>query len=553
LFKISIFIKITGADTGVVLKQYFKNSYSILLLIWSISVSFWGCATVPLPKTVNTDYDVIVVGAGMGGLSGAAHVAVGGKRVLLLEQHYKVGGCASSFVRGDFAFDTALHEMSLGGGDGFLRNIIDKAGVLDKVKMIRIPSLGKSIFPGMEIEQKEGVENFIEELVLHWPGEEENIRKYFATIKDMSIEASELRDVFFGSPLKSMFLKMAIPFKQHTLAKYNNNTLQEVLDDFFTDDKLKAAVAQFWLYHGPPPSNQWALIYMMGQYSYVQNGGWQFVGSSSSLSDAYAERIRELGGEIKTGTLVNSINISDGHVTGVTTDDGTTYTSRYVISNADPFQTFYKLVGKDKTPKKIVKQLEKMVPSTSLAGVYLGLDVPASYWGINDYEIFYNTSWDHELMYKKMIEGKWDEGALSMTFYSNLPDSYYAPEGMGAIVLHSYSAYDYWSDDEKEYEKQKEHMIDTLINMANDIMPGIRDHIVYQEGMTPKTINHYTLNYKGAPYGMDFTIEQKDRMEIKTPIAGLYLAGSWVFPSHSVGMAQVSGYMAAKSILKNDK
>jgi phytoene dehydrogenase-like protein len=210
-------------------------------------------------------------------------------------------------------------------------------------------------------------------------------------------------------------------------------------------------------------------------------------------------------------------------------------------------------VGKNKTPRKIIRQLENMKPSTSLAGVYLGLDVPASFWGISDYEIIYNKSWDYDQIYDSMIKGEWEDGMVSMTFYSNLPDDYYAPEGKGALVLHAYSDYDYWSDDEDKYNSQKEHMMDTLIKMAEDIMPGLSKHIIYQEGMTPKTIAHYTLNYKGAPYGMDFTVDQSDRMDIQTPVPGLYMAGSWAFPAHSVAMAQVSGYMAAKSIIKEDQ
>ncbi|MBN2343160.1 MAG: NAD(P)/FAD-dependent oxidoreductase [Deltaproteobacteria bacterium] len=512
-----------------------------------------GCGATPLRSTVDTDYDVIVIGSGMGGLSAAAHLAVDKKKVLVLEQHFKVGGCTSSFVRGDYAFDTALHEMSIGGGHGFVRDLMARAGVLDKVTMIRAPSLGRSVFPDAEILQAEGVEEFQSILIEKWPSEEAGIRAYFQLLEQMSNEVSELRGIFMGNPLKALFTKMAIPLRQRTLAKYYKSTLQEVLDEYFVDDRLKAAVAQFWVYHGPPPSEQWAIIYMVAQYSYVKNGGWQFLGSSSSLAEAYADSIREKGGTIMTDTLVTKIIVENGKVHGVETADGQRFSSRYVVSNADPFQTFYKLVGEDKTPRKVIKQLHEIKPSTSLAGVYLGLDVPAAYWGIDDYEIFYNHSWDADEMFDAMVNARYDEGVVSITFYSNLPDDFYAPPDKAAIVLHTYSDYDYWSDDEATYEKQKEHMMSSLIDVAENIMPGLSEHIVYKEGMTPKTIHHYTMNYKGAPYGMDFNVEQRDRFEIQTPIAGLYMAGSWAFPSHAVSMAQVSGFMAAQMIVKEDE
>lgn len=522
-------------------------------LILGAAVGLMACGATPIRSTTQTDYDVIVVGAGMGGLSAGAHLAVAGKRVLLLEQHFKVGGCASSFVRGEYAFDTALHEMSIGGGHGFVTDLMEKAGVLSEVEMIRVPELGRSIFPGKEFLQAEGIEAFKAVLKEHWPKEEQGIDKYFALLERMSEEVAELRGLFMGNPIKSLFTKMAIPLRQRTLAKYYKSTVQEVLDEHFHDEKLKAAIAQFWVYHGPPPSKQWAIIYMVGQYSYLKNGGWQFKGASSSLSEAYADSIRKHGGTVKTSTMVNKIIVEDGKVHGVVTADGEKYSSRFVVSNADPFQTFFKLVGEEKTPRDIKKRLHEMEPSKSLAGVYLGLDVPIAYWGIDDYEIFYNASWDHEAMYEAMIDGRYDEGMLAMTFYSNLPDDFYAPADKGAMVLNTYSDFDYWSDDEHIYEKQKEHMISELIKMAEKVMPGLSEHIVYREGMTPKTIHHYTMNYKGAPYGMAIDVPQRDRFENKTDIAGLYMAGSWAFPAHSVGMAQVSGFMVSEMIVKSDK
>ena len=527
--------------------------YCVVLLLVLGASGLMGCGAVPLPKTVTTDYDAIIIGSGMGGLSAATHLAVDGKKVLLLEQHFKLGGCTSSFVRGDYAFDTALHEMSLGGGNGFVKTLLEQAGVLDKVEMIRIPELGRSIYPDFEFVHPEGIDEYKAALIKRWPEEEPGIEAYFALLEQISTEVSELRGVFLGNPLKALFTKMAIPLRQRTLAKYYKKSIQEVLDEFFHGDKLKSVVAQFWLYHGPPPSEQWAIIHLVAQYTYLKNGGWQFKGSSSALAEAYGDRIEELGGEILTNTLVTKILVEDGRVRGVETEEGERFTSRYVVSNADPYQTFYKLVGEDKTPRKVARQLHEMKPSTSLAGVYLGLDVPAQYWGIDDYEIFYNSEYNHDEMFDAMVNARYSEGIVSVTFYSNLPDDFYAPKDKAAIVLHTYSDYDYWSDDEVIYEKQKDQMIDSLIKVAENIMPGLREHIVYQEGMTPKTIHHYTLNFKGAPYGMDFNVPQRNRFDIETPIAGLYMAGAWAFPAHGVAMAQASGFMAAKIISKRDK
>ena len=70
--------------------------------------------------------------------------------------------------------------------------------------------------------------------------------------------------------------------------------------------------------------------------------------------------------------------------------------------------------------------------------------------------------------------------------------------------------------------------------------------------MTPRTIESFTMNYKGVPYGWDFTVDQSDRLPLETGIGGLYLAGAWAWPAHSVAMTQLSGYLAASLILSQD-
>ena len=124
-----------------------------------------------------------------------------------------------------------------------------------------------------------------------------------------------------------------------------------------------------------------------------------------------------MGGIVRTGTLVTSIIVEGNQARGVVTEHGETYSSRYVVSNADPFQTFFKLVGEDKTPKKYAKRIRKMKPGNSVVGVYLGLDVEPSFWNCTDHEIFYNTSLDADENYRNMMEGNYSRAACAITYY----------------------------------------------------------------------------------------------------------------------------------------
>jgi phytoene dehydrogenase-like protein len=512
----------------------------------------FGCTAIrSANKDAGTDYDAVVVGAGMGGLSAATHLAVGGMRVLVLEQHYKVGGCTSAFRRGDFRFDAALHEMAAGGGreTPLIVTLLEKAGIRDDVKLIRIGELGRSIFPDFEFTTPNGEREMVAAMSARWPKEAASAERFRELMSRVHDEIGALRNLYLGNPVKAMLTKLAVPLRQRTLFEYRSATLAEVMDELFEDPQAKAVASQFWSYHGPPPEKQWALIYLAAHYGYLINGAWQIAGSSQALSDAYAARIEELGGKVMTGTRVAKILVEGGRVRGVETAAGERFTAKYVVSNADPFQTFYGLVGADKTPVSVLRKLERMKPSNSLAGVYLGLDVPIDHFGVPDYEIFLNTSLDAGAMYENAMAGRYEQGFATVTLYSNLGDPFYAPPGKSVVTINTYSNKALWPAPGPEYAAKKREMIDALEHMAERVLPGIRDHIEVEVGMTPRTIESYTLNYDGVPYGWDFTPEQHARMEIPTPIDGLYMAGAWTWPAHSVGMAQVSGFFAARMIL----
>ncbi len=526
----------------------------ILLMLMLFSIS--GCTTKNIPSQ-KTDYDVIIVGAGMGGLSAAAHLAVKGQKVLVLEKHNRVGGSTSNFTRGEFTFDTALHEMA-GGGPGKLDRglyqLLKTTGVDKKVELYEVPHFYRSIFPGVDITLPPNWEGFKNELKKKWPEESRGIDTFHKICADLYGDMMELRDLFRYGSARSALTQAMVPVRQPTFFKWKDRTVKDLMDHCFKNEEIKAVVSQLWVYYGAPVETESALIYMAASESYLSDGAWHVKGTSLALAEGYAARIRELGGTVKTSTLVTKIILEDGVATGVQTADGRKYTARYLVANTDPYQLAYKLIGKENLPARYIEKLESLKAANSLFGVYLGLNIDLKALGYQDTEIVYNTYLNSTKNYDAMMKGDFEKGAVTITIYSNLSDPVYAPRGKSVVKLDAYSDISIWPKDRAAYNPLKAQKVDELIALAAKVIPEIKDpkNIIIKEGYTPRTIETYTLNRGGVVYGFDLTPDQWQKIPNTTPIDNVFIASNWSQAWHGVCSSQINGWRAARLILDKE-
>jgi prolycopene isomerase len=526
-----------------------------ILVILAVSISLFaanGCGAKEEP-TNEAQYDVIIVGGGMAGLSAGAHLASKGLKVLLLEQHHKVGGCATNFKRGNFTFEVALHELAGGG----LFQLMDLCGVKEKVELYPLPDLYRSIFPGdptIDMTMPANWEGWDGALKAKWPEESEGVDKLHKLSTEVFADIMDVKDLFRYSGAKKLFKTLSVPIKHPELVKWSKRTLAELLDYCFTGEDIKAVVSQFWIYYGAPIPDEIAILTLAANEVFLTEGAWHVKGTSQALSDAYAERIEELGGDVKTGTLVTKVIIEDGVATGVQTEYGDTYTGRYVVCNTDPYQMVFKLVGEDNFPASYVKKLKELKPANSLFVTYLGLNIDLKKLGYTDTEIFYNTSKDTVAVYDNMMKNDFKDGLLSITIYSNYGDPIYAPPGKSLVALLEFSDYDSWPKDRDEYLKMKDEKAQEVIDLAAKVIPELAEpgNIEVMEVMTPVTLQEFTMNYHGIPYGFYINLDQWKKIPVDTPIDNLYIASSWTQSWHGVGSAQINGWMAARLIMDRE-
>ena len=498
------------------------------------------------PKGRKDDWDVIVIGSGLGGLACAAAFARKGFRPLVLEQHDKPGGYATAFRRpGGFLFDVSLHSTGAGMRNG-VRNLIGGFPEITSVEFLPHPNLYRAIYPEHDIRVPQAdIPGYVKMLGELFPGEEAGIQ---GLIDDMAAFSGDInRYLGTGRPDNSR-----LPSEFPHLFKNAGKTWGQMVDARIKDPKLKTLLSAQWVYYGLPPSRLASFYYALPNYGYLRQGGYYPEGRSQTISDAFVSFIEAKGGKVLLNTRVDKILLKDGAAIGVTTADKAEYRARAVVSNASARHTFDTLVGDSAPLGDYGKRMSTFSPSLSSFIVFLGLkkDLTAQL-KIPDTEIFVEPSYDLDANYEASKRADIENCGFCLTLYDNVfPE--YSPKGKNTIAIIALQGFDHWEKFEGDYKNgqkatyraEKERMAKILIERTEKkLMPGLSKAIAVKEVGTPLTNIRYTGSYRGAVYGWDQTVDNSGgtRVGHSTPIKNLYLAGAWSMPGHGFGAVLYSG------------
>lgn len=509
------------------------------------------------PGTGGPPYDAVIIGAGLGGLSCAAAFARQGYKPLLLEQHRIPGGYATSFKRpGGFVFDASLHSTTVGERNG-IANLIPGFPEIKDVTFVPHRTLYRAIYPEHDIRVlHKDLAGYIQLLQQNFPDDKEDISDLFKAMKGYTDELNRYQQA--GGRIDMSRMAKDFPY----LMKNINRTWGAMMDEYLKNPRLKAVVTGLWGYYGLPPSKLASIYYVMPTIGYMQEGGYYPIGTSQKISDALAAFITSQGGQIKYRTRVERILVKDHAAYGVKTRDGSEYLAKVVVSNANAYDTFHKMLNEKEYLKKYLDKMATYTASASSFQVWLGLKKDLiGELGIEDTEIFYYTGYDPEADYMHMLNGDTSKQGFGMTLYDNLYKGY-SPEGKNTINIMNLQGYARWEKFEEDYflgkkdayRREKERLADELIQKAEEtLMPGLIKAIEIKEIATPLTNVRYTSNYRGAIYGWDQTLDNSmpRRLAPKTPIRNLYLAGAWTQPGGGYGACLPSGLMCFGQIMQD--
>ena len=476
------------------------------------------------------DYNVVIIGSGIGGLVCAGILANKGLNVLVIEKNQGPGGYLTSFKRKGFIFDSAVDCFSGLDESGAIRRLLKELGLESEIEFINVDPIRESIFPGIRVKTWSSVSRYIEDLKTLFPSEKK-IDSFFEKMGEIYSEISR-------------WASGIIQFKEgntdftNIFLKYGRLTYKDLMDDYLYDERLKSILSDRCSFLGLPPSKISAISMISLLMSYFMSGAYRPVGGCQKLSDLLVAGIKKKGGQIIFKSEVSRINRRGNRVVSVMTTNETEYCADFYVSNIDYINTF-SMLGE----KYIFEAQEKFNEygiSPSFFILYIGTKADLGLLG-NSSSIGYFPSFDMEGAFD--FKNSFTETTPIGLTIPTISDHSMAPRNSHSIMVHHLTDYAYT----KSWKEEKKRLSEVIIRMAEKVIPGIRDQAVHIESASPFTLERYTANIRGAAYGWQPVPGVRP---IKTGIENLYLAGHWHGLGGGIIAATYSGFITAREILR---
>ena len=503
-------------------------------------------------------YDAIIIGSGLGGLASAQLLANTGKKVLVLERHYVLGGFTHVFKRKGFEWDVGVHYIGeVHRKHSVLRRLFDHLtdGELQWAEMGEV--YDRIMFGDEEYPFRTGVQNFKDDLKARFPKEKQAIDRYVDLVFQV-VKAS--RNFFVEKGLGDVASFVGGRFLRHKYMQFARRTTYDVLSELTSDPKLIGVLTgQYGDYGLPPRQSSFAMHASLVKHYFA--GGSYPVGGSSRIADLIAPRIEAKGGTLLVNASVEEIVVEGGKAAGVKMEDGRVLRSDLVISNAGVLNTFGRLLGEEgKAKVGVDDKLSTLRPSLAHSSLYIGLEgtseslnLPkANYW-------LYPDDYDHDRVMERFEK---DNDAPLPVVYISFPsakDPTFQERHPGKSTIEIVTLMPYervakwagqpWKKRGDEYEALKEAYAQRMLAHLYRVEPQVKDAITYTELSTPLSTQHFTAYQSGEIYGLTHDPNRFEQrfLKPKTNLGGLYLTGQDICTA-GVGGALVAGFLTASAI-----
>jgi all-trans-retinol 13,14-reductase len=482
-----------------------------------------------------SEFDVIVIGSGMGGMTTATALSRLEHKVLLLEQAQSIGGLTHSFSREGFSWDVGLHYCGLFGRDQSAGKILDwlSGGTIE------FRSVGTVYdtlhFPdGFDISVARPEAAYKMELKDRFPDNAAEIDTYFEAIQSAETVATMVAG---GRSVPEPFRAAQRWLNRRKIERWVGRT------------------AQWGTYGGKPKEASFGVHAIIMRH-YLEGAGYP-VGGASSIAAGLVPVIEAAGGSARPATPVAAILFEDGKAIGVRTSAGEEFKAPAVVSSIGAGETVKRLLPEDICEQEWAREIASFKPAVCHFEVYLGFEGDIARHGATRSNHWFHENWDTD-------DGIWavaDGSPIPMLFTSfpSLKDPEHDPGPSNrhtgqAMVWADWSSVAEFADREPgelaaEWTAFKQDVEAKMMAFFEEKFPALAPLVVYRELGTPLATAAFTRHEKGGFYGVEATPRRmlSDALAARTPVSGLFLTGQDVMTPGIAG-ALAGGMLGAAAI-----
>lgn len=489
---------------------------------------------------------VIIIGAGLAGLSAGCYAQLNGYQSTIMEHHSEPGGVAAAWRRKDYLIDGGIHFIMGNKPGTALHEMFCQLGILPDCKLVEMKDYGVLIDEksGYRLEINGDLTRFRRDLINIAPADLDGINALMEGARIM--QAIDLSTAGMSNPpeLASFLDGIKDLWKMRKVLKYfsggYNQTIEHWGQNYISSPLARQILNRLFL----PQAPVWFIMMLLAllanrDLAYLAGGCKEFV-------NLMVQKYLSLGGNISYKSTVDKILAENHRASGVRLSDGSEYRADYIISAADAYSTIFKMLSGRYADTEIISRFDRWP-------LYHPL-VMASYGVKREFED--EITFQMIELQEPIGEGKREIPVLMVRIFNY--SSYFTPPGKTVIQVEYDSEWDYWyelyKDNRSGYNLEKERLAGEILGRLDKHFPGISNTVEVVDVATPVTTWRYTCNYHGSWGG--WLITPNNMMGVKRTLPGLQnfvMAGQWVMPGGGVPSSLYSGRHAVQLLCHKDR
>ncbi len=508
-------------------------------------------------------FDVLIIGAGISGLTSAALLSKAGLKVGVLERHYLIGGYLQGFERKEFVFDTAIHWLNQCGEDGTVTRLFRHIGD-DYPRAQVMQRIQRHIGDHHDYLLSNDPEVLRKRLIADFPEDEKGINRFFKEARKIAEISKKFARLFRSTETMSAFEKIrfnmrramiGFPLVKHVFYS-GEKGMEKGLGKYFSNPELKQLFCA-----------ERDLLSCLFPIAWAYNSDYQNppIGGSQAFPKWLQTRIDVINGsKVILSADVKEIYTENNRFTGlryVHRHKEYKATAKFLIAACDVEKLYRELLPEQQFTHPFLEKLDNSEFYSSSVTISVALDCTAESLGFgSELTLICNDSSTRD----EHSSGDPHKSAISV-LAPTVRDKTLSPEDKGTLTLYvpAWMQYaDYWHTERNEkgefvrtdaYKQFKDEYAQIIIDrVAEKMCPTLRDHIRFYEVATPITYYRYTHNREGSMMGTrPGKINMQSRIaHYKTPVDGVIVGGHWAELGGGVPIATKAAYNASLIVLK---